>query len=212
MKKLISVILSILFLFLHCDARGYDVEYLPDGGKKITYTYTDLQQLSDHHKQLLSQLRTIINAKRTGYARTEVVSSVASLACIVIGAILCVINARENKGTSGEDTSYYTLPGAILCVLGTLGLISVPLCLRANMKGLLDQERAVDLRILAIDTTKQTIDAYISDGLIREDVANKEFYHTLFVDKYGFVYQIETGGASMPYELVELETRYKLFD
>lgn len=52
MKKLLSLIMVVLIGFLNCGVSGYEIGYLPDGGKTITYTYEELSQLSEKHKQL----------------------------------------------------------------------------------------------------------------------------------------------------------------
>ncbi len=42
MKKFLSIILAILFIFPHCNANCYEITDLPDGNKKVTIKYDDL--------------------------------------------------------------------------------------------------------------------------------------------------------------------------
>lgn len=42
MKKFLSIILAILFVFTHCNANCYEITDLPDGNKKVTIKYDDL--------------------------------------------------------------------------------------------------------------------------------------------------------------------------
>ncbi len=45
MKKFLSIILAILFVFPHCNANCYKITDLPDGNKIVTIKYDDLNTI-----------------------------------------------------------------------------------------------------------------------------------------------------------------------
>ena len=182
------------YFFFYCGIKGYDVTYLPYGEKKITYNYGELQQLSEKHKQLLTQIRTTINSRENNFANIKMLSSIVSVISMFVGAAIW------------KDGN--VISGSISCFLGVLGLFGIPMGLNCAMSSLQDQENAINSRIFVIDATKYKIDTNIVDGIISPaDTAN--FYYSLFVDNHGFVYQIERGGACISHEIVRLETKYK---
>lgn len=209
MKRLLSLVMATLFLFLNCGVRGYDVTFLPDGGKKITYTYDELQQLSERHKQLLAQVRAAIASKSQSYRNIKIVSSIASVICMIVGAVMWADNTGKDNNTGAASNDGSVIPGIMLCVLGALGLIGVPAGLHFSMGNLQDQEQAINSRIFVIDATKQRVESHILNHLVTEADAKRDFYYSLFVDSQGFVYQIERGGASVSYEIMPLEVKYK---
>lgn len=204
MKKLLSLVMVVLVGFLSCSVRGYEVNYLPDGGRKITYTYGELQQLGEKHKQLLAEIVNDISDKEKSYFNIKVVSNISSVLCMVVGAIMCI-----NK-MCGDVKDGDVVPEIALCALGVLGLVGVPMGLNGSIDRLKGQRGAVEERISVIEATKSRIDMHISNGLVTESDITREFYYKLFIDNKGFVYQIERGGASIPYAVVPLNTKYKL--
>lgn len=221
MKKLLSLIVAILFLFLNCDVKGYEVMPLPDGGRKIIYTYGELQQLCEDHKQLLAQVRAIINSKKKNHASVEIASSIASALCIIVGTVLWANKSEsvENGGVlpniskvdKNEDSKNGSMiPGELLYALGILGLVGVPLALNYSISALQNQASAIDSRIFVIYSIKQSIERFIADKLVTVDDVAQNFYYVLFVDSQGFVYQVEYGGACISHEVTTLKTKFKL--
>ena len=48
MKKFLSIILAILFVFPHCNANCYEITDLPDGNKIVTIKYDDLNTIVEN--------------------------------------------------------------------------------------------------------------------------------------------------------------------
>lgn len=198
MKKLLSLIMVVLIGFLSCGVSGYEVEYFSDGGKTITYTYEELSQLSEKHKQLLEEIINDINIKRKRYTNIKIVSNVSSVLCIVAGIFVCV-----NKGNK-------LIPGIALGMLGALSLVGVTMGFNCFVDSLKSQKDAVEERINVIDATKRRVNSHIADGLAKESDVKRDFYYTLFFDEKGFIYQVERGGANIPYMVTPLKTKYRL--
>ncbi len=197
MKKLLSLIMVVLIGFLNCGVSGYEVEYFPDGGKTITYTYEELSQLSEKHKQLLEEIINDINIKRKRYTNIKIVSSVSSVLCIVAGIFMCV-----DKGNK-------LIPGIVLGILGALSLIGVPVGLNHSMDNLEEQMFTVEGKISEFNSIKRMVDRYILSRLSTVENITQNFYYTLFVDKDGFVYQVRWDDAYAYHHVTRLlETKY----
>ncbi len=196
MKKLLSLVMVVLVGFFSCSVRGYEVNYFPDGGRKITYTYGELQQLGEKHKQLLAEIVNDISNKEKSYSNIKVVSNVSSVLCMMCGAGMCVSGHIED--------------GVILCALGVLGLVGVPMGLNSSIDNLIDQKYAIEERILEINAIKESIGGYISKQIVTNLDVERKFYYSLFVDKKGFVYKMEWCNAGLYSNAVLFETKYKL--
>lgn len=201
MKKLLSLIMVVLAGFLNYGVRGYKVDYLPDGGKRITYAYGELQQLSEKHRQLLAEVVNDISIRGKRYDHVKAISSISSVLCIVCGAIMCI-----DKDIKNGDA----IPGIALCTLGVLGLIGIPKGLNYSIDKLKGQKYAIEERMNVIEDIKQSVDMYISNSIVTLLDVNKKFFYSLFVDKDNFVYQVEYSEAGIFHDIVSLKTKYKL--
>lgn len=204
MKKLLSLVMVVLVGFLSCSVRGYEVNYLPDGGRKITYTYGELQQLGEKHKQLLAEIVNDISDKEKSYSNIKVVSNVSSVLCMVVGAIMCI-----NK-MCGDVKDGDVIPGIALCALGVVGLLGVPMGLERQVNSLRNEQYAIEERVSVIDLTKHEIDRYVANGFGNRAEVTGDFSYSMYVDKNGYVYQVERVGRGVSYTKIPLKTKYKI--
>lgn len=100
--------------------------------------------------------------------------------------------------------------GVILCALGVLGLVGVPMGLNSYIDNLIDQKYAIEERILEINAIKESIGEYISKQIVTNLDVERKFYYSLFVDKKGFVYKMEWCNAGLYSNAILFETKYKL--
>lgn len=203
MKKLLSTLMAFLFVFLNNTAQGYNIINLSDGKKKIVYSYGELQELSERHKQLAQD---IVN-KSKNYSNIKFASGLVTCGSIILGTFLFLSNINKNNTTTRN-----TLPtGMSLFALGLLGLIGSQWYLNHNIENLQKQQCAINLIKGEITGTKCYVDTFISKDYITKEQAAKDFYYIIYLDNQGFVYQTEFGGASVVHEIVPLETKYKFY-
>ena len=205
MKKLLSMFLAFLCLLSPCSVKGYQTTNLPDGGKKITYSYGELQELSEHHKQLGQNIMD----KSKHYDNIKFASSLVGCGSMIVGALWFLSNINKDGTMHKDGTIHSMLAGSGLFALGLLSLIGGHWYSNHNTDKLQKQKDAVSSIKSSIIETKYYVDAFISKNYITTEQAAKDFYYSTYLDNQGFVYQTEFGGASILHEIVPLETKYK---
>ena len=201
MKKLLSTLMTILFVLPNSMAKGYNITDLPGGEKKVVYSYGELQKLSEQHKQLARD----IMKKSKKYDNAKFVSGLATCGSMIAGAILIPSSVNKNGATKRNKLA----AGAGLFVSGLLGLIGGQSYLNRNMENLEKQQHAVNLTKGEITGTKSYVDTFIAKDYVTAEQAAKDFYYAIYIDNQGFAYKTEFGGASVVHEIVPLETKYK---
>lgn len=207
MKKLLSVLMAILFILPNHVAKGYDIINLPGGEKKIVYSYGELQELSEHHKQLAQDIMD----KSKHYDNVKFASNLVGCGSMIVGALWFLSNINKDGTMHKDGTIHSMLAGSGLFALGLLSLIGGHWYSNHNTDKLQKQKDAISLTKSEITGTKYYVDDFISKNYITTEQAAKDFYYIIYLDNQGFVYQTELGGASILHSIVPLETKYKFY-
>lgn len=211
MKKFLSLVMSALFMFQTCNVKGYEVENLPDGGKKVIYKYEELNDLIRAHEQIKNELNNLIEARKKRNDKIEKVSTPMSVVGMLAGTVLFGIglgNVIEKKSTV-KSKAVKIASGATLAVASLASLVGVPIGLERQVNSLRNEQYAIEERVSVIDGIKHRADKHMADGLVSEDETTRDFYYAISVDKSGLVYEVEHGGAGFPYTKIPLKTKYK---
>lgn len=189
-------------------AKAVTTENLPDGGKVLTYSYDELDELIEKHQTALNKLKSKKKLLNGAVEYTALPSGVIS---IFLGTGLLSAGIESSKNKKDKKTSAEAIK---IGALGTLGLLGgVGLCvLPFAIKDLpyANQIKNMNLAINRINRVKNGLVLNMNPNmnpnpnmspamnamLNRLFVTNLEnvrenFFLRFFVDKNGFVYQEE---------------------
>lgn len=199
MKKVTSLFMAGLFAFLsygvNYNVKGYQVENLPDGNKKIIYKYNELDDL----------IQKLEDVKNSEHKKVEVSKKLidASLYVYISSSIAGVLlsgNGIENlnKKTDKNKKSAIAkiVSGAGLAVWGIASVVGSMMYLEyATDKHAKQYSCAETQKKYPIETIKEILESYVSNGQVTKDYIEKNFYYAIYVNKKGIAYQTEHAGV-----------------
>lgn len=194
MKKVTSLFMAGLITFLsygvNYNVKGYQVENLPDGNKKIIYKYNELDDL-------IQKLEDVKNSehKKVEVSKKLVNASIYALTPSLIAGKLLSGNGIENlnKKTDKNKKSAIAkiVSGAGLAVWGIASVVGSMMYLEYATDKNEEQCFHAEIQKYAIETIKKTLKSYVSNGQVTKDYIEKNFYYAIYVDKKGVAYQAE---------------------
>lgn len=117
MKKFLSIILAILFVFSHCNANCYEITDLPDGNKKVTIKYDDLDTVIEGYSKEAQFYETPM---KLSIDLADNVAPVLAFSLIAMG-VLAIGGGIYNKiKKDGHNFKPMLLVGTVLIALNFL--------------------------------------------------------------------------------------------
>ena len=190
MKKLLSIFLAFLCLLPTCSVKGYQTANLPDGGKKITLKYNDLETISNDYNIAINKK---IEFRKNICGKVNSVLLFFNLGFAIAGSMLCH-SSIQDKQEHKQNWWKKLLAGVGLIILGIpLFIGGKKICEKISSHSPEEYIALSDSAVFKFD--KEYIDASIEKGNLTEK-DKENIYIDLFIDNKGYVYKHELHGSN----------------
>lgn len=193
MKKVTSLFMAGLITFLsygvNCNVKGYQVENLSDGNKKIIYKYNELDDL----------IQKLEDVKNSEHKKMEIAGKLFGASpCVCIPGLIAgvllnngIVNLNKKTDKNKKSAIAKIVSGAGLVVCGIASVVGSAMYYVHTTDKDAKQYSHTETKECVIENIKEKLKSYVSNGQVTKDYIEKNFYYAIYVNKKGIAYQTE---------------------